>query len=136
VQSCTRRGLAVVETAEARSRLESLLDMEPAKLGGSNMPSAVLSLVRLTRDEIGARCVPLAGPLYGTEPAAVRGAPKVSAEGVFAAFTVPKEAEGATWVPFPPWSAVLLARRPVALSVVDVAKVPALLQAACVTVRQ
>jgi Rubisco Assembly chaperone C-terminal domain len=82
---------------------------------------AILTVLRLEKDEIGCRPIALAGALESVTAEKVRSAPKVSSEGPFAAFTVPTEGATWGWVPLPAWPIISLAGRPVAFEVANCA---------------
>lgn len=79
--------------------------------------AATLSVLRLTKDEVGCRPVAVAGSFPSVTAQAVTKAPKVSSEGVFATFSIPAEGLSTRWVPLPAWSIIALASRPVALEI-------------------
>ena len=96
VEACVRQGLAVAQTDSARAKLSALVGEAAAPI--SALPTATLTVLRLTRDELGFRPVAAAGSLQDVTAAAVRAAPKVSAEGVFGNFRVPQEGVQHEWV--------------------------------------
>ena len=99
------------------------------------LPTATLATLRMTRDEVAFRPVPIAGTLSSTAASAVLAAPKVAATGTFAAFRLPKEGLDLEWVPMPSWSVVLLAQHPVLLTVPNCANVPQVVTSAAAKVR-
>lgn len=126
IESSVQKGLAVAETEEARTKLASIMrDTSETK---KDMPAATLNLLRLEKEELGYRPIPLAGTLHTAAAVAVRAAPKVSQQGIFGNFTVPPEGVSLEWVPLPAWSILTLASRPVALFVEDCSQLPALRQ--------
>lgn len=97
---------------------------EPQAVGTS--VEAILSVLRLEKDEVGCRPIALAGKLTEARAEDVRKAPKVSSEGPFATFTVCDVGAKWSWVPLPAWAIVSLAGRPVAFDVANCADLPAL----------
>jgi hypothetical protein len=92
--------------------------------GTSN--EAILSVIRLEKDEVGCRPIAVAGTLETVTAERVRSTPKVSSDGPFAAFTVPPEAASWAWVPLPAFAIVSVAGRPVAFEVTNCASLPSL----------
>eukprot|EP00887_Chlorella_sp_A99_P004991 scaffold4.g4991.t1 len=128
VEACVRKGLEAAETDAARAKLATLLGESAA--AAAALPAATLTVLRMTRDELGFRPIAVAGSLQAATAAAVRAAPKVSAEGVFGNFRVPAEGAGQEWVGLPNWSIVAQAANPVALTVDNCAAVPEIRAAA------
>lgn len=124
---CAKKGLALVQTEDGRAKLKAIdaSDGEVVQQRGTSS-EAVLSVLRLERDEVGCRPIALAGALETVTAEKVRSAPKVSSEGPFAAFTVPTEGATWPWVPLPAWSILSLAGRPVAFDVANCASLPCL----------
>lgn len=122
IESCARKGLAVVETDSARAKLSELLEGDQA--AASTLPTAVLTTLRLARDELGFRPLAVAGDLQSATVEQVLSAPKVSSEGVFGNFKVPANGVQHEWVALPNWSVLTLAGHPVALTVENCAQVP------------
>ena len=87
---------------------------------------AILSVLRLEKDEVGCRPIALAGTWGEVTPDRLRSVPKVSSEGPFAAFTVDAVGANWPWAPLPAFSIVSLAGRPVAFNVPNCADLPAL----------
>ncbi|GBF92870.1 hypothetical protein Rsub_05489 [Raphidocelis subcapitata] len=110
-------------SAGARARVEEtrkeIEEEEATKAGGTAVSSNVmLTLLRLSPDELGVRPVPQLSDLGAATAADLAAAPSAHQEGAFGAFTI---AAGAAhkWVALPQWKALSLARRPVALPVPD-----------------
>lgn len=82
-------------------------------------PSSILTVLRMTRDEVGFRPIVVAGTFQDITPAQLRAVPKVSSEGVFGNFRIPAEGLDREWVALPAWSIITLAVTPVILSIVD-----------------
>lgn len=89
-------------------------------------PKPVLTILRLTKDEVGCRPIALAGTFGTVTASSLKKAPKVASEGVFATFTVPSDGATIPWVPLPAWSVVALAGRPVAIELKNCADLKAL----------
>jgi hypothetical protein len=62
------------------------------------LPTAILTMLRMSRDELGFRPLAVAGSLPGASCEQVLAAPKVSSEGVFGNFTVPAHGVQHEWV--------------------------------------
>ncbi len=109
------KGLAVAETESAREALQMLLGSSSVKEKKDPRKTAKLEVVRLIKNEVGYRPIPLAGELKSLDPELVKKAPKVSSTGVFSKFTIPSEGVDYDWMPLPSWSALTLAKHPVAI---------------------
>jgi hypothetical protein len=72
-----------------------------------SLPQAVLTMLRLTRDELGFRPLAVAGELGSASGAQVAAAPKVASEGVFGNFRVPADGWELEWVVSAPMGVVL-----------------------------
>lgn len=118
---CARRGLALVESEDARAKLMAICNEGKAPEAGVKpkepVSGATLNVLRLEREEVGCRPIALAGVIGDVTADRVRSAPKVASEGPFAAFAVPADSTAWTWVPLPAWAIVALAGRPVAFEV-------------------
>jgi len=105
----------VAETESAREALQMLLGSSSVKEKKDPRKTAKLEVVRLIKNEVGYRPIPLAGELKSLDPELVKKAPKVSSTGVFSKFTIPSEGVDYDWMPLPSWSALTLAKHPVAI---------------------
>lgn len=126
VEQYIKKGLEVAETTSAREALESLLGKSSAAEKRDPKKVAKLEVVRLMKDEVGYRPIPLVGNLGSLKEDVVRKAPKVSSTGVFSKFTMPEEGVNLDWMPLPSWSALTLSRHPVAIEVSNCAELYAL----------
>jgi hypothetical protein len=61
VDACARKGLAVADTDEARAKLTTLLEDDAGPV--ISLPTAILTILRLSRDELGFRPLAVAGEL-------------------------------------------------------------------------
>lgn len=121
IETCARKGLAVAETEEARARLAEMLEEQEGP--SFALPTAILTTLRLARDELGFRPLAVAGDLQTASADQVLAAPKVASEGVFGNFRVPPHGAGYEWVALPNWSVLTLAGHPVALMIENCADV-------------
>lgn len=111
-------GLEVAETDGARARLHALIKREEEEQ--SQEQSAVLTILRLSPDELGYRPVAQISPLGQATLLELQFSGRCTQEGPFGSFTMVGEGlEGARWVALPQWKALSLARHPVALPVAD-----------------
>ncbi|GAB4818970.1 hypothetical protein N2152v2_006016 [Parachlorella kessleri] len=117
---CIQKGLEVAVSREARTRLASMLsDKEEVEAA---RPTATLTTLRMTKDELGSRIVVVPGSLQECTAHDLRSAPKAASEGVFGNFRVPSGNH--EWVALPSWSVLQLAGHPVALTIPNCADVP------------
>lgn len=115
VEKIINKGLALAETESARKALESLIQNTSPQEKKDPRKTAKLEVVRLLKNEVGYRPIPLAGNLKSLDGDLVKRAPKVSSTGVFSKFTIPEEGVDFDWMPLPSWSALTLAKHPVAI---------------------
>jgi hypothetical protein len=125
VEQYIKKGLAVAESDSAREVLERLARTTGVK-APEEMVEAKLDVVRLMKEEVGYRPIPLAGVLNSLDPEKVRNAPKVSSTGVFGKFSIPKEGVEMDWMPLPSWTSLSLASHPVAIELPNCADLEAL----------
>ncbi|KAI8471380.1 MAG: hypothetical protein J3K34DRAFT_417430 [Monoraphidium minutum] len=133
------QAVATAVSDGARARLQvarkELEETHAAKAGGAGSVSSgvMLTLLRLSPDELGVRPLPQLADLGAATAADLAAAPAASQEGAFGAFTIAAGAAGAAaahrWVALPQWKALSLARRPAALGVPDCSRDAAIIAA-------
>lgn len=91
----------------------------------------MLTLLRLSPDELGVRPLPQLAALGAATAAELAAAPVARQEGAFGAFTIEGGAAGGAhkWVALPQWKALSLARRPAALPIPDCSRDAAIVAA-------
>lgn len=114
---------AAARLAAARAEIEEAHAAKAAASGGLSS-SVMLTLLRLSPDELGVRPLPQLSDLGAATAADLAAAPAASQEGAFGAFTIGAGAAGSAhkWVALPQWKALSLARRPAALPIADCAR--------------
>ncbi|KAI3438182.1 hypothetical protein D9Q98_000619 [Chlorella vulgaris] len=126
IEACAKRGLRYADSEEAIAKLTTLLGEEEGGRPSIVLPTAILTMLRMSRDELGFRPLAVAGSLPGASCEQVLAAPKVSSEGVFGNFTVPAHGVQHEWVALPNWSLLTLAVHPVALMLRNCIDIPAI----------
>jgi len=108
----------VVDSESARERLEQWRaeELEVEDQGVSATSTLMLSVLRLTVDELGFRPLPQLSDLDKVTVDELMSAPSTSQEGAFGSFAL-SGVQTCKWVALPQWKALALARHPVALPV-------------------
>eukprot|EP01025_Chloroclados_australasicus_P069885 TRINITY_DN9944_c0_g1_i1.p1 TRINITY_DN9944_c0_g1~~TRINITY_DN9944_c0_g1_i1.p1 ORF type:complete len:262 (-),score=47.04 TRINITY_DN9944_c0_g1_i1:354-1031(-) len=122
-QAFVDKGLQVAVTDSARERLFQLRGTEPEKVG-TVADEAEVEVVRLTKEDVACRLVPLAGAYEEASAQALRDVPKLGGNGGFDPVNLPEQ--GGSAVLLPRWNVIALARRPAVLSINDASKIPEL----------
>lgn len=115
-QNYVAKGLEVAESETAKEALRRL-ESNNSEESLSSAESAKLDFVRLMKEEVGYRPIPLVGTLQNLVVDSVKNAPKVTSSGVFGKFSIPQEGVSSDWLPLPAWSSLSLATHPVAIEV-------------------
>lgn len=125
IEKYVNKALSVVESDTARAKLEGALGGAEAA-AAQTLPQAQLTGLRLTKEEVGYRPIPLVGNLADAHVDALVCPPKVnSTGGVFGNFSIPEGTGTTEWIPLPAWSILALAKRPAALFVPNCADLEA-----------
>lgn len=125
-ENCIKKGLSIAGiTTAAKEKLMSQLE-EGAVAAEEEPLNARLTMLRLTKDEVGYRPIVLLGDMGSVSADHIKEGPKVCTESAtFSAFTIPENASNKQWVCLPNWSVLLRAGRPVAIMIKNCMDVPA-----------
>lgn len=108
------------EAREAVKELERNAPADPLKT-----QRATVHVVKLAGDQTAFRPVPILSALSEASPSSLAAAPVSRSQGAFNSFVFGQEAAGTPFVMLPAWHSLMLARRPVGLTIPNCADVPA-----------